>query len=81
MLTTEDEGGCKMTHKGEKDEEQLIPSVFKGSILLEKSIWPVIKESHFENLEFPKQVRHSLFSDLVYFLMHKGAFVPGKGKL
>lgn len=44
-------------------------------------IWPVIKTSNFENPKFPRQVRHSLFSDLVYFLKHKGAFVPGKGKL
>lgn len=44
-------------------------------------IWPVVKTSNFENPKFPQQVRHSLFSDLVYFLKHKGAFVPGKGKL
>lgn len=49
----------KLYTKGEKDKEHLIPSVFKGSILLEMGI--VIKESNFENLKFPKQVRHSLF--------------------
>lgn len=81
VLTNYDEGDCKIIHKRrQKGEEHIIPSVFKESILLEMGIWPVVKASNFENLKFPKQVRHSLFSDLVYFLKHKGAFVLGKGK-
>lgn len=70
-------------HTKEKKIKSLLPplSLKEGSILLEMGIWPVIKESDCENLKFPEQVRHSLFSDLVYSHMHKGTFVLGKGKL
>lgn len=78
VLTNYGEGGCKIIHKRRQNsEEHIISSAF----LLEMGIWPVIKASNFENPKFEKQVRHRLFSDLVYFRKHKGAFVLGKGKL
>lgn len=71
---------AKLYSKGEKEVPCHLLRILR-SILLEMGIWLVIKESHSENLKFPKQVRHSLFSDLVYFLIHKGGFVLGKSKL